>query len=134
MNETCVHPEQSLAGIRVLLVEDEVDVAFLLQFILKNAGAEVIWVRSASKAFAQLQGAQPDVLLCDVKLPDQNGDRLIQQIRQLEMDTSLHLPAIALSSYTREISAERMIQAGFERFLPKDFDAEQLISSILDLI
>ncbi|HIK16427.1 MAG TPA: response regulator [Leptolyngbyaceae cyanobacterium M33_DOE_097] len=134
MNEICVHPDQCLAGIQVLLVEDEVDVAFLLQFILKNAGAEVVWVRSVSKAFEQLQYSQPDILVCDVKLPDQNGDRLIQQIRQLEMGTSLHLPAIALSSYTREISAEKMIKAGFERFLPKDFDAEQLISSVLALI
>ncbi|WP_088889915.1 response regulator [Leptolyngbya ohadii] len=125
---------QPLASVRVLLVEDEFDVANLLLFILNEAGAEIMWVTQSADAIACLQEFCPDILLCNVRLPDRDGDWLIGEIRRAESGTTQHLPAIAITSYTREVAAEKMLQAGFERFLPKDFDTAQLISTILDLV
>ncbi|MEP0913264.1 response regulator [Leptolyngbya sp. GB1-A1] len=127
-------PAQPLRGIRGLLVEDEFDVANLLLFILSDAGAEIIWVTQSADAIACLRQFHPDVLLCNVRLPDRDGNWLIREIRRAESGTTQHLPAIAITSYTREVAADRMLQAGFERFLTKDFDAAQLISTILELV
>lgn len=123
-----------LAGVRVLLVEDEVDVAHLLIFMLSEAGAQIAWVMQSVEALAQLNQSHPDVLICNIKLPDHNGDWLIQKIRQAELGTKYRLPALAVSSYTREFAEEKMLKAGFDSFLPKNFDEEELISTILELV
>jgi CheY-like chemotaxis protein len=126
-----LHP---LAGVTVLLVEDERDIADLLLFILGEAGAEVIWVMQASQALARFHHSRPNILLSNLRLPDQNGDWLIQAIRQAESGRMPHLPAIAITSYTREFNADTVLEAGFDRFLPKLIDAEEIISTILELV
>lgn len=136
-NMTCVeqaHQNQPLAGVQILLVEDEFDMANLLLFILEDAGAEVVLSMWASAALAQLARFQPDVLICDIKLPDYNGDRLIQEIRQAELNTTQHLPAIAITSYTRRVAAEAMLNCGFDRFMVKHFGPDEIISTILALV
>ncbi len=125
---------QPLMGLRILLVEDEFDIANLLLFILADAGAEVVWVAQSSDALACLPDIHPDILLSNIKLPDEDGDWLIQAIREAESETFHHLPAIAISSYTREVAEHQMLEAGFERFLPKIFDSDQLIATILELV
>jgi CheY-like chemotaxis protein len=132
--KTQAHQTQPLAGVKVLLVEDEIDIADLLLFILGEAGAEAIWVMQANDALVQLHRARPDILLSNVRLPGRNGDWLIQAIRQAESGKMPHLPAIAITSYTREFSADTVLEAGFDRFLPKHIDAEEIISAILDLV
>lgn len=129
-----VYREHPLAGVRVLLVEDELDIADLLLFILQEAGAEVTWVTQADEALFHVNQNCPDILVSNVRLPRQDGDWLIRQIRATETESSQHLPAIAVTSYTREFAASRMLEAGFEEFLPKDFESGQLISTILRLI
>ncbi len=125
---------QPLAGLRVLLVEDEFDVASLLLFILAEAGAEVVWVAQSSDALACLPTVHPDILLSNIRLPDQDGDWLIQAIREAESETHHHLPAVAITSYTREVTEQKVLEAGFERFLSKTFDPDQLIATILELV
>jgi PleD family two-component response regulator len=88
--------KQPLARVQVLLVEDEVDVANLLLFILNEAGAEVLWVMQSNDALACLHHFHPDILLSNIRLPDHDGDWLIQEIRQAELERMAHLPAIAL--------------------------------------
>lgn len=133
-NKTYVDPLHPLAGVQILLVEDELDVATLLRLILNEAGADVTWVMQSNEALAYLQHCGPNILLSNIKLPDHNGDWLIQKIRQAELEKRQHLPAIALTSYTREFVAENLLKVGFDRFLPKDFDFEELTSTILELL
>ncbi|HEY9826757.1 MAG TPA: response regulator [Stenomitos sp.] len=126
--------EQPLAGVQVLLVEDELDVADLLLFILDDAGAESVWVMHSNEALACLSHFHPDILLSNVRLPDHDGDWLIQKIRQSEINREAHLPAIALTSYTREVVVDKVLTAGFDRFIHKHFDPTEIISTILDLL
>jgi CheY-like chemotaxis protein len=128
------HSAKPLVGVRALLVEDEFDVANLLLFILAEAGAEVFWVMQSCDALACLPDIRPNVLLSNIRLPDQDGDWLIRAIRQAEVESGHHLPAIAITSYTREVAEHKMLEAGFERFLPKNFDPDQLIAAILELV
>lgn len=132
--KTQANREQPLAGVQVLLVEDEFDVANLLLFILNEAGAETVWVMQSNDALACLHHFHPDILLSNIRLPDCDGDWLIQQLRHAESERGTHIPAIAITSYTRDVAANKMLEAGFDRFLSKPFDPEEIISIILALV
>ncbi len=123
-----------LQDIQVLLVEDEPDIADLLTLILNRAGAAVMTAVSASEALTLLKVHTPHVLLCNVMLPDQNGDWLIQQIRQQEAQTGQFLPALAVTSYTRECSSKDLLSKGFQAYLDKFFAPEQLVMEVLALV
>ncbi|WP_242043549.1 response regulator [Leptolyngbya sp. FACHB-671] len=128
------HTHQAiLAGLTVLLVEDEPDIAELFTFILEDYGAEVILSNSAIEALGKLGERRPDVLVSNVKLPEEDGRWLIEQIRQLEGVWS-ELPAIAVTSYTREYDAEGALESGFQRFMPKPLDPDELVQEILKLV
>jgi CheY-like chemotaxis protein len=122
-----------LAGLTVLLVEDEPDMAELLTFILEKYGAEVILANSAVRALSELEKRQPDILVSNIRLPKKDGRWLIEQIRQLEGVWS-ELPAIAVTSYTREFDAEGALQSGFQHFMPKPLDPDELVQEILRLL
>ncbi|MBD2066169.1 response regulator [Leptolyngbya sp. FACHB-671] len=122
-----------LAGLTVLLVEDEPDIAELFTFILEEYGAEVILARSALEALGELGQRRPDILVSNVRLPQEDGRWLIEQIRQLE-GTWGELPAIAVTSYTRESNAENALEAGFQHFMSKPLDADELVQEILKLV
>jgi CheY-like chemotaxis protein len=124
---------QPLDGLQILLVEDEADEAEIFTVMLESVGAEVIRVSYAYQALELLNHLTPSVLLCDVRLPDSTGDRLIQQIRSQET-ASQHLPAIATTVFMRETSGEKMLEAGFDRYLTKTYDPEELVGMILSLV
>jgi CheY-like chemotaxis protein len=131
-NEPLPH-QALLAGLTVLLVEDEPDIAELFTFILEENEAKVVLAKSALEALRKLGQQRPDVLVSNVRLPQENGCWLIEQIRQLEGVWS-ELPAIAVTSYTREVDAERALKAGFQRFMSKPLDPNELVQQILNLV
>ncbi|MBD2243887.1 response regulator [Nostoc sp. FACHB-888] len=132
--ETELNSLQPLVGILILLVEDEPDIADLLIFILEAAGAEVMALTDAEAAFALVESLHPDILLCNVKLPDHDGNWLIEQIRVHSCPSLRQLPAIAITSYTREVSIYKALHAGFNRFLVKLESPEKIIDEIVYLL
>lgn len=132
--ETQSQPHQALlAGLIVLLVEDEPDIAELFTFILEEYGAEVVFASSALEALARLGQRRPDILVSNVRLPEEDGRWLIEQIRQLEGRWS-ELPAIAVTSYTREVDGQRALESGFQHFMSKPLDPDELVKAILKLV
>ena len=71
----------SLKGVQVLLVEDEPDIAELLAFMLTDAGAKVTHAPSAFEALQKLDQGLPDVIVCNLRLPDIDGRQLLHCIR-----------------------------------------------------
>jgi CheY-like chemotaxis protein len=130
----CLDSAPTLKSIRVLLVEDEVDIAELLRFILENAGAEVTRLSRATQALSVLQPLRYDILLSDVKLPDYDGEWLIRQIRSHQSPSVRQLPAVAVTSYLREASQNSLITAGFDFFLPKLADPDELIAVLFNAL
>ncbi|MGJ5632120.1 response regulator [Nostoc sp. CALU 1950] len=124
----------NLVGIRILLVEDEPDIAELLIFILKTAGAEVMAFIDAEAALSMLELCHPDILLSNIKLPAHDGDWLIKQIRVHSSSLLRQLPAIAITSYTREVSSRKALDAGFDRFLVKFESPETIVAEIVHLL
>ncbi|MFS0516271.1 response regulator [Nostoc sp. UIC 10607] len=132
--ETELNSLQRLVGTLILLVEDEPDIADLLIFILEAAGAEVMALTDAEAALALVESLHPDILLCNVKLPDHDGNWLIEQIRVHSCPFLRQLPAIAITSYTREVSSYKALNAGFNRFLVKLESPEEIVGEIAHLL
>lgn len=132
--ETELNSLQNLIGIQILLVEDEPDIADLLTFVLEADGAEVIALSDAEAALALVESLHPDILLCNVKLPDHDGNWLIEQIRVHSCSSLRQLPAIAITSYTREVSSHKALNAGFNRFLVKLDSPDEIVDEIVHLL
>ncbi|MDZ7962089.1 MAG: ATP-binding protein [Aulosira sp. DedQUE10] len=120
----------SLQGIQVLAVDDEIDNLDLVGFILEDAGATVISVSSAAEVLQLLQQTQPDVLLADIGMPKVDGYTLIRQIRE----QGGQIPAIALTAYAGETNKKQALQAGFQLYLSKPVDPEELIQAIAQVV
>ncbi|MBD2730843.1 response regulator [Nostoc sp. FACHB-892] len=124
----------NLSGIRVLLVDDEVDSKELADFILQEYGAEVISVGSPFEVILTLMDFQPDVLVLDIGMPDMDGYMLLEEIRSLPPEQGGRIPAIALTAYAGKVDKQQAISAGFQAHLPKPVDADQLVEVIAELV
>jgi CheY-like chemotaxis protein len=122
-----------LAGLRVLLVEDEADARELLALTLKVSGAEVQAAESAQQAMLDLHSFKPDVLLSDIGLPSESGYELIQMIRALPSESS-RIPAVALTAFATERDRQRALASGFQIHLAKPVEARVLIQAIDQLV
>jgi PAS domain S-box-containing protein len=121
----------SLAGIRVLVVDDEPDMLNLISFVLEESGADVQSALNAAEALAQLPQFKPDILVSDIAMPGSNGYELLQQMRALPEGD---IPAIALTAYASATYEERSLQAGFEQHFTKPVETENLITAIINLV
>jgi signal transduction histidine kinase len=118
-----------LDGVRVLLVEDEVDNRKVLAAALRHCGAEVECTGSAAEASDVLQRWAPDVLICDIALPDRDGCAFVRELRSRET-AARNTPALALTVLGRPDEQSRIIAAGFDVFRQKPIDPLDLAHEV----
>jgi signal transduction histidine kinase/CheY-like chemotaxis protein len=124
----------NLTGIRVLAVDDEGDTRAMIREVLEQFGANVLTAGSAEEALEVFPGWKPDVLLFDIGMPQEDGNMLIQKVRQLEAKEGRNTPAIALTAYARVEDRMRALAAGYQMFIPKPVEAGELVVTIANLI
>lgn len=124
----------NLNGVRVLVVDDEIDSQELVTFILQVYGAEVIAVSSGFEVIPILKDFQPDVLVLDIGMPDMDGYMLLQKIRNLPAEQGGKIPAIALTAYAGKLNQQQAISAGFQAHLPKPLETDQLVEVLSKLV
>lgn len=127
-----------LAGLRVLLVENEPRTREALGFVLTDAGAEVTAVDSTAAALELVltagSDARPHVLLSDIALPDDDGHALIRAVRAVEARSGARpLPAAALTAYARDEDRRDALASGFHVHLTKPVEPAALVSAVLSL-
>jgi len=122
-----------LKGIRVLVVEDEVDAREMLGLMLRQFGAEVCVAASAQEARDVLKQWWPHVLVSDVGMPEEDGYALIHQIRASEPDQGRNLMAVALTGYAGEEDRSRLLAAGFQLYFPKPVEINELANAVASL-
>lgn len=128
-----VNPLPSLSGLQILVVDDETDARDLVSTLLSQCGAEVKTAASVSEAMLLLESLQPDLLISDIGMPEQDGYALIRQIRALERNSEKRLPAIALSAYARLEDRTNALAAGFQMHLAKPVNMAELTTVIASL-
>jgi signal transduction histidine kinase len=124
----------SLEGVQVLIVEDGDDARAVLEAILQRAGAQVKSASSVSGAMSALEGYQPDVIVSDIGMPDEDGYALMQRLKEWELKSKIRLPAVALTAYASEQDRLRALSAGFRAHLPKPVEPSLLIATIATVI
>ena len=131
--ETRLAPLPSLDGVQVLLVDDDPDTLQILNVTLAEQRATVQTAASAAEALEVLQWFKPDVLVSDLAMPDEDGYSLIGKVREREAEGNGQLPAIALTAYVRVKDRVRALSAGFNMFVPKPVEPQELITAIANL-
>ena len=118
-----------LRGIKVLVVEDEKDTRDLLVFLLESQGASSIPVDNVSDALIIFTKEQPTIVVTDIGLPEYNGYALIAAVRHAKSDLR-KTPVIALTAYSTPADRDTALISGFDEYLAKPFEPEQLIRTI----
>jgi CheY-like chemotaxis protein len=124
----------TLQGLRILTVDDELDTREMLKAVLEHYGAHVLTVASAVDALDTIPGWKPHVLVCDIGMPHEDGYTLIRKVRGLEAERGGQTPAIALTGYVRVEEHVRALEAGYQIFVPKPVEAEELTAIIASLV
>ncbi len=141
--ERRVHPQTTnssefecppqLAGVRVLVVDDEADTRELMRFILEGCGARVSTADSAAAALEALRAEAFDVLISDIGMPEEDGYALIAQVRALDKERGSRIPAAALTAYASEEDRIRTLRSGFQIHVPKPVSPGELIAVVVNL-
>ncbi len=124
----------TLAGVRVLVVEDDADARELIRSVLAERGADVRATASAGEALEAMRAEPPDVLLSDVGMAGVDGYALLRQVRSLPPDKGGRVPAAAITAYARDADREAALRAGFDLHLVKPLRGEALVEAVLALL
>jgi two-component system, chemotaxis family, CheB/CheR fusion protein len=121
-----------LSGLRILVLDDEVDTLELMQYILERAGATVTTATSTKAVMATLIASEGkyDALLTDIGMPEEDGFALIGQVRALAVGSGGQIPAMAITAYASERDRQLALDAGFGMHLAKPIDPDRLIQMV----
>jgi CheY-like chemotaxis protein len=124
---------QSLAHVRVLVVEDDPDTRDFVANLLRQHSAEVTTAASSKAGLEALVQASPDVIVSDIGMPDEDGYAFIARARALMAQSGSSSPAIALTAYTQSQDRARATAAGFQAYLTKPIEANTLLAMVATL-
>ncbi len=122
-----------LAGLQVLVVDDNTDAREFIAFVLEQDGAQVTTAASASAALQILAQSRPDILVSDIGMPEMNGYELIEQVRSWKAEQGGTIPALALTAYAGEYDQKQALSAGFGHHLSKPVDPIELVNTVARL-
>jgi signal transduction histidine kinase/ActR/RegA family two-component response regulator len=121
-----------LSGLRVLVVDDDLDSRNLLKRVLVECGAEVEVADSAEGAIAKIDRFGPHLLVSDIGMPTRDGYDLIREIRG-KGKSGRALPAVALTAFARFEDRQRALLAGFQMHLMKPVNPSELTAAVASL-
>ncbi len=132
--------ELPLAGLDLVVVDDDSEASAMLKIILGDRGAAVRCASTVQEALSLLDEQRPDVLISDIGMPDKDGYDLIREVRQGESSPSRpiggrsRIAAIALTSFSREQDRELALACGFDAHCAKPLKPLNLVQQILALV
>ncbi|QKQ72169.1 PAS domain-containing protein [Nostoc sp. TCL240-02] len=124
----------AIAGLQILIVDDDADTQEFLHFLLQQNGALTTVAASVTEALAVIVKTIPDVLISDLGMPEMDGYSLIRLLRAMPREEGGEIPAIALTAYAGESDRDRVLAAGFQKHIAKPVQPTELITAIVDLL
>jgi len=116
----------SLERYVILVVEDDPDARELMQAVLEQRGATVLAADSVATALELFEKKNPDVIISDIAMPEEDGFALVKRVRALGPEKGGDKPIVALSAYAAKADRVRALSAGFNHYLHKPVDFEEL--------
>ncbi|MDW4498819.1 response regulator [Sulfitobacter sp. D35] len=117
---------------KVLLVEDEDNIALALEFLIGRRGFGLRRVATGTAALAALDEERPDLVVLDVMLPGRSGYEICQIIR--ESDALRETKVLMITASGGEVERRKGMALGADAFFTKPFDTRQLTDTICDLL
>src|ERR1044072_7928959 len=125
--------QQQLQGVKVLVVDDEPDSRDLLMAIFSRCGSEVRCSESAAHAMQEFESWNPELLVSDIGMPNEDGYSLIRRVRELKSD-SAQIPAVALTAYATDEDRSQALSAGFHIHVAKPIEPESFVTSVIEVL
>jgi signal transduction histidine kinase/FixJ family two-component response regulator len=123
-NNTTSSPECAVAGERVLIVEDSLDIlSFLAEDVLPYHGYRVAAATTGQEGLDKLSSVDPDLLLLDLELPDMSGIDILKRVQENDTD----IPIVLMTAYGSESIAVEAFRLGAKDYIIKPFTTEQVI-------
>jgi PAS domain S-box-containing protein len=115
-----------LAGLTLLVVDDQPDARELVRLLLEEAGARVMTAGNAPEALLLAEREKPQILITDIGMPEADGFDLLRQLRALRLE----IPAIALTAFARSEDRTKVLRAGFRMHVSKPVEAAELCVAV----
>jgi signal transduction histidine kinase/DNA-binding response OmpR family regulator len=125
---------KAFEGLRILVVDDEVDSRDLVRAILMRCGGEVNCCESAAEALKAIRDWKPDLLVSDIGMPNEDGYSLIEKMRKMKSKRARQTPAVALTAYVTNEDRERVLAAGFRLHVAKPIEPANLVMLIAEAL
>jgi signal transduction histidine kinase len=122
--------EASLAGVHILAVDDNSDALEVMAVTLTAAGATVRTASTGELALRQWDLERPDVLLCDLAMPEMDGFTVLREIRRRDARSTRRTPAVAVSAHATLEYLRRSRDAGFAAHVAKPFRTVDLLRAV----
>ena len=124
---------RQLSGAYILVVDDDPDARELLAVLLEREGAEVALANSASAARDALRLRHPDVIVCDVGMPEESGHDFMRRLRASGERAGAFIPALALTGHAGAGDSRAALLAGFQMHVSKPLDPPRLLDDLAKL-
>lgn len=120
--ESLLNNRTLLAGLKILIVDDDTDGRNFQSTVLSGCGAQVLAVGSVRKALEVFEQFDPDLLVGDIRMPLEDGYSLIRKVRRRKAKSGGDIPAISVTAYFNEEERVRALRAGYQIQIPKPLD------------
>lgn len=122
----------SLEGLLILIVDDEIESRQMLLQALMLYGATVITASNVKDALDQINAKNPDIIVSDIGMPEDDGYSLIKKVRALPNEKG-QIPAIAVTAFSRAQDRARALNSGFQNHISKPVEIERLATIIAEI-
>lgn len=122
----------TLAGVRILIVDDDRRTREAVHEVLQLTGAQIELAASAAEGMIAIDAFKPQVILCDIAMPVEDGYTFIRKLRAREAGGG-SIPALALTALAARDDRRRALAAGFQLHLAKPVDIDRLRDAVLQL-
>nr|WP_290698373.1 response regulator [Halomonas sp. UBA3074] len=117
---------------KVLVVDDEPNIVLSLEFLMEQAGFEVVTAEDGEQALARVTDSQPDLLLLDISLPGISGFDVLERLRSEEATSDLAI--IMLTAHGRDVEREKGMALGADDYITKPFSTQALVEKVKKLL
>jgi CheY-like chemotaxis protein len=119
-------------GKKILLADDSITIQKVIELTFSDEDFDVVTVGNGRLALEKLSEVRPDIVLCDIIMPEKDGYEVCEQIKK--NPTFSHVPVLLLTGAFEPFDQERAARAGYDGSLAKPFEPETLIAKVRDLL
>jgi CheY-like chemotaxis protein len=119
---------------KILIVDGDANTCHLFTLVLEETGAEVTIARSCHEALHRIEQQVPDIIICEIALPDETGFSFIHKAKELMSLTGHKMLALAVTIYAQDEARSVICAGGFQGHLSKPVDIYELVNVTADLI